>query len=131
VRRHRLIGRLIAAALLVAGCTAIAGADGTARSPAPSGAIEVAVEAAPGGARAFEPRTIVVPAGALVHLIFRNGSSEIHNLAFPEMTELRTRTLISPGESDALTFQAPGPGIHPFVCTVHPGMTGTLVVTAD
>ncbi len=35
-----------------------------------------------------------------------------------------------PAASEALEFKAPDPGDYPFVCTLHPGMRGTLVAEA-
>ena len=41
-----------------------------------------------------------------------------------------TSTVVAPGASETLEFKAPDPGEYPFVCTLHPGMGGTLVVEA-
>ena len=39
-------------------------------------------------------------------------------------------TVVVPGASETLEFKAPDPGEYAFVCTLHPGMGGTLVVEA-
>jgi hypothetical protein len=39
-----------------------------------------------------------------------------------------TRTIVEPGTSDELLLRPPGPGAYPFVCTIHDGMAGTLIV---
>ena len=39
-----------------------------------------------------------------------------------------TRTIVRPGTSDQLLLAPPPPGDYPFVCTIHDGMAGRLIV---
>jgi plastocyanin len=39
-----------------------------------------------------------------------------------------TRTVVEPGTSDQVLFDPPTPRAYPFVCTIHTGMAGTLIV---
>ena len=39
-----------------------------------------------------------------------------------------TRTIVEPGGSDLLSVVPPGPGAYAFVCTIHEGMAGRLLV---
>jgi plastocyanin len=41
-----------------------------------------------------------------------------------------TRTIVDPGASDRLFLPRLPLGTYPFVCTIHDGMTGSLVVKA-
>ena len=49
-------------------------------------------------------------------------------ITFGEPINAATATTVPPGESETIEFTAPDPGEYPFVCTLHPGMEGTLVV---
>jgi plastocyanin/mono/diheme cytochrome c family protein len=71
----------------------------------------------------FTPATLTVKAGATVTWI--NKDPFPHNVSSP-------RGGFRSGDLDADTrwqFHAASPGTFPYVCTLHPGMKGTLVVT--
>ena len=103
----------------------------TAPSTAPSGAIvEVIVGTDTGAELKFDPAEVSVRAGADVRLTFENRSTVPHNLTFQGPPSVATATVVAAGASETLEFKAPDAGEYPFVCTLHPGMGGTLVVQA-
>jgi glucose/arabinose dehydrogenase/plastocyanin len=81
-----------------------------------------------GGALTFDPGEITVPAGATVRLTFSNEATVPHNLTFEDPISAATDTVIDPGDSQTIEFIAPEAGEYTFVCTLHPGMEGTLIV---
>lgn len=100
-------------------------------SSAPSGAIvEITVGTDTGAELKFDPGTVTVPAGATVRLTFENRSTVPHNLTFQGPPNVATATVVAPGTSETLEFKAPDAGEYAFVCTLHSGMGGTLVVEA-
>ena len=76
----------------------------------------------------FEPDEVSVPAGSHVVLTFENRASLPHNLTFGAPISAATATVIEPGASETIEFDAPEPGDYEFACTLHPGMGGTLTV---
>jgi plastocyanin len=111
-------------ALLVAACLGAPPAP----SATPPRAIALRVATAAGDRLAFEPSELRVSSGSLITLTFQNASSMPHNLTFTEGLEAGTDTIVRPGTSDQLLLAPPPPGAYPFVCTIHEGMAGTLVV---
>jgi glucose/arabinose dehydrogenase/plastocyanin len=91
---------------------------------------EISVATDTGGALTFDPGEITVPAGATVRLTFTNKATVPHNLTFEDPIGAATDTVIDPGDSQTIEFTAPEPGEYTFVCTLHPGMEGTLLVEA-
>ena len=77
----------------------------------------------------FDPTTASVNSGAQVTVTFENRDTLPHNLTFGDPINAKTSTVVQPGASEDVTFTAPAPGSYPFVCTLHPGMDGTLEVT--
>ena len=112
------------AALLVAACFGAPPAP----SVTPPTAIALRVTTAAEDRLAFEPSELRVPAGGLITLTFQNASSMPHNLTFTEGLEAGTDTIVKPGTSDQLLLAPPPPGAYPFVCTIHEGMAGRLIV---
>lgn len=76
----------------------------------------------------FTPNSVVVASGETVTVHFVNHDSGIlHNVAF-DLSELQFTTPCA-GTCEADTsFTAPSPGQYSFSCSVHPFMTGTLIV---
>jgi plastocyanin len=130
VRRHQVGDRTsrvfaaIVAATVVAGCAAA----GPTTVPTASAADAVTITSAPGDTLAFEPDEATVRADGPITLTFRNGSSLPHNMVFTAGLTASTRTIVRPGTSDELLLVPPAPGAYPFVCTIHDGMAGTLIV---
>ena len=135
--RKKLLGALVATMLVVAAC----GAQGqpsqntpaASSSPAPSNApsgetVEITVGTDTAAELKFEPAEISVPAGAEVRLTFENRSTVPHNLTFEGPPNVATATIVAAGASETLEFTAPDAGEYAFVCTLHPGMAGTLLV---
>jgi plastocyanin len=109
---------------LLVGCLAA----GPAPTATPLAAVSVTITSAPGETLAFEPAETTVQAAGPVAMTFRNGSSLSHNLVFTAGLIAATRTVVEPGTSDQLRLVPPAPGAYPFVCTIHTGMAGTLIV---
>ena len=111
-----------------------AGGEGPAESAAPSGeaageTVEITVGTDTGSANEFVPTEVSVPAGATVVLTFVNESESVpHNLTFGDPIDAATATTVPPGESETIEFTAPEAGEYTFVCTLHPGMEGVLIV---
>jgi plastocyanin len=95
---------------------------------APGQTVDVTVGTDTGAELRFEPAEVTVRAGAEVRLTFANQSTIPHNLTFQGDITAATATVVPAGASETITFTAPAPGQYQFVCTLHPGMSGTLIV---
>ena len=117
-----------AALLLVAviGGLSLLGGGGGAQAATP--AITIAVGTGEGASLEFEPTAIEAPANTAVALTFTNQSTLPHNLTFQEGFTAATSPNVAGGAAETINFQTPGPGTYTFVCTIHPGMEGTLTV---
>jgi glucose/arabinose dehydrogenase/plastocyanin len=110
------------------------GGGGPAATAAPSGetggeVVEITVGTDTGAANEFVPAEVSVPAGATVRLTFVNQSDSVpHNLTFGDPINAATAVTVQPGASETIEFVAPEAGEYTFVCTLHPGMEGVLVV---
>lgn len=131
MRGYPLVGylaRLLAcgfATLLVVGCLAAGPA-----APASPAAIGVTITSASGQTVAFDPPEVMVRATGPIAVTFQNVSSQAHNLVFTAGLRAATRTIVEPGTSDQLLLPPLPPAAYPFVCTIHDGMSGTLIVRA-
>lgn len=76
----------------------------------------------------FDPEAASVAGGGTVQVSFENLSAVPHNLTFQDPIDAATATVVDPGAGDTITFEAPPPGDYQFVCTLHPGMDGTLTI---
>jgi aldose sugar dehydrogenase len=107
-----------------------AGTPAGTATPGAGGPVEVVIGTDEGTANQFVPDQADVPTGAEVSLTFENLSTTVpHNLTFGPPINEATSVVVQPGDSETLEFTAPGPGDYEFVCTLHPGMEGTLTVT--
>ncbi|HET8776266.1 MAG TPA: PQQ-dependent sugar dehydrogenase [Candidatus Limnocylindria bacterium] len=104
------------------------GASASASAGASGEVVEITVGTDTGSANAFDPEEISVPAGTTVRLTFVNEATVPHNLTFGDPIDAATATVVQPGAEEVIEFTAPEPGDYTFVCTLHPGMEGTLVV---
>ncbi|HET9852911.1 MAG TPA: PQQ-dependent sugar dehydrogenase, partial [Candidatus Limnocylindrales bacterium] len=102
----------------------------TSAAPAPAETVEATVGTDTGAALAFDPASVTVPAGSTVELTFENRATVPHNLTFSGAVTAATATIVDPGATETIEFTAPDPGEYAFVCTLHPGMGGTLNVEA-
>jgi plastocyanin len=144
--RLTYLGVLVAALLAISAC---GGATTPASTPAapPSSSPSPAASAAPSGEPSgetveitigtdtgadlkFDPAELTVRAGANVRVTFENRASVPHNLTFQAPINVATATVVAPGTSETVEFKAPAAGEYSFVCTLHPGMGGKLIVQA-
>lgn len=114
--------------LILAACTSQPGTS--ADDPGANEVVEITVGTDDGSELLFDPTEISVPAGATVRLTFTNESTVPHNLTFDDPIDAATAAVVDPGESETIEFTAPESGEYTYVCTLHPGMEGTLIVEA-
>lgn len=96
-------------------------------SPAGEGG-QVTIGTDTGSDLKFDPETASVAGGGTVQVTFENLSIIPHNLTFEDPLEAATATVVDPGATETIELGAPAPGDYPFVCTLHPGMAGTLTI---
>jgi plastocyanin len=123
VGRFLRAGLALAALVLSAACIPAAGGE-----PTPGPTVGTALIVTAPGERAFAPPSLTAETGTTVRLIYRNSSHESHNLTFLSPLSVATSTILEPGREESLEFRAPAAGQYRFVCTIHPGMEGALVV---
>lgn len=132
--RSRTAPALLALLLLTA-CGGSGDDDGATATDAPeavtaeqgAGGQTVTVDSASDPNR-FIPERVQIAAGGDVTLTFTNSGSSPHDLVVEDVDGARTE-IISGGEEETVTFPVPAAGTYSFVCTVHPGMDGELVVS--
>lgn len=74
---------------------------------------------------AFQPASIAARAGDTV--IFTNNDAVTHTVTQDPLGSGFQSAPIDPGTTYTLSIDQPG--TYPFFCTIHPGMTGTIVAT--
>lgn len=124
-RPYTRLATAIGLAAVLVGCQAM-----SATTSAPPAGVRIAVATAPGETLAFDPVEVEIGSVVPVTMTFRNRSSIAHNLTFTNGLSVATRTIVEPGLDEVLHIVPPTAGTYPFVCTIHAGMTGKLVVTA-
>jgi plastocyanin len=122
--RGLLVGGMMVVALGLVGCGGGGGGGGG------GGPVELTVGTGPDASLVFDPTTISAPPNTEVRLTFQNEGTISHNLAFQGGITAKTADDVPAGESETIEFTTPGPGDYQYVCTVHPGMEGTLTVAA-
>jgi|SRR5829696_4291814 len=115
--RHQLLPALLLAALL-AGCTADRGQDDASSGPPAKGVTQIVAKQI-----RFSPAAIQVPAGARVTWIFQDGQ-------VPHDVKGGGWSSGKPQASGTFSHSFDQPGIYDYACTLHPQMTGRIVVTA-
>ena len=121
-RSTLLAGGLAAAVLLLAACSGGAATTtttgGSTTTAAAGSRFDVTMETF-----AFTPEVLTVPVGATVTWTNHHGSR--HNVVADD------GTFSSPlfGQDETFSFTFTAPGEYHYVCSIHPGMEGTIVVT--
>jgi plastocyanin len=117
--RHQLLPALLLAAPLLAGCADGGGlVDDATSGPPAKGVTQVVVRQT-----RFSPAAIQVPADTRVTWIFRDGG-------VPHDVEGDGWSSGKPQASGTFSHAFDQAGIYDYACTLHPGMTGRIVVTA-
>jgi plastocyanin len=144
--RLTYLGVLVAALLAISACGGATAPTSTPSAP-PSASPSPTASGAPGSEPSgetveitvgtdtdadlkFDPAELTVKAGADVRVTFENRASVPHNLTFQAPINVATSTVVAPGTSETVQFKAPAAGEYPFVCTIHSGMAGKLIVEA-
>jgi plastocyanin len=125
-RSTTLLATALAALLLLAACsgggaattTTTTTAGGSSTSAAGGGQFQVVIDSF-----AFTPAELTVPVGATVTWVNHQGAR--HDVVAADGTF--TSPLFGDGEAFSFTFAAPGE--YPYVCSIHAGMEGTIIVT--
>ncbi|MEX2547252.1 MAG: cupredoxin domain-containing protein [Chloroflexota bacterium] len=123
LRGHRF--GIAAAALLIGLSSLLAGCDVIAGNR-PKLVLEIRSQQGEGVA--YDPESVTARARTLIAVSFVNVSTLDHNLVFLDPLAVGTEEIVGPGESAGLEFVTPGPGQYGFVCTIHEGMRGSLLV---
>ena len=121
---------LLATTLVLSACgggDGDAGGSGEAAVTATGPADAQVVEVVSNDQIEFEPATVNAKVGTLT-LTHRNGGSIPHNLVFDDKSLGGTETLTE-GKEEALTLTFKEPGTYDFVCTIHSGQDGKVVVS--
>jgi plastocyanin len=128
--RGFLAGGALALALTLTACGGggnDSGSGSTGNSSSGPTAITIGTDT--GAELKFNPITAEAPANTPVKLTFTNNSTSMpHNLKFQEGITAGTADTVAAGATEALEFTTPAAGAYKFVCTLHPGMEGTLTV---
>lgn len=128
MRRHPLTVAAAAVALSLAAC---ASPTVPSMAPVPPGTVDVTISSARGASLEYVPDVVEVGAGGPIAVTFRNESTLPHNVVFTGNITASSRTIVAPGGADRFAIGTPGAGSYPFVCTIHAGMAGTLVIAAS
>lgn len=126
--RRLLLVPFAAAALAVAGCGD--DAETTSSAAAPAATTSAAAPEAAGNAvqigmngLQFEPKDVTVKVGTKV--TWKNLEDIPHNVVAEKGATFESDTF---GKDGTFVFTAAKPGTIAYVCTIHPGMAGTLSV---
>ena len=78
----------------------------------------------------WAPAAVTVKVGQIVEFTNPASNSITHNVTIANHTALSTTSQgLYPGAHWFVEFTTPGK--YPFACTIHPGMDGTITVTAS
>jgi plastocyanin len=114
--------------LLVIGVTGFSFLGGGGSGAAGGTAQVIQVGTDTDAARQFEPKTVEAPARTKIKLTFNNRASLAHNLTFQNGIDAKTSNQVPARTSQTITFTTPDAGSYKFVCTIHRGMEGQLIV---
>ena len=110
------------------GLTLFGGGGGGGDGAAQAGATALEVRTGTGASLEFVPETVTAPPETAVVLTFFNDSTLPHNLTFEGGIAGATDPNVAAAASDTVEFTTPQSGSHKFICTLHPGMEGQLLV---
>ena len=125
MKRLTLVLGSVALAAVLAACSGASTASGT-PAPAPSGAAAGDVSIAAKDLK-FSPTQVSVTVGTPFSIAFDNQEGVPHNIAIKDASgaSVFKGDIIT---STTITYAVPAlaAGTYPFVCEVHPDMTGTI-----
>ena len=124
MRSLRLSLLMIGSSLLVA-CGGYSSPNPNTPSPAPATGttpVSIPMNARTLGASAFNPSPLMVGVGTTVR--WTNNDTIAHDAT--SNTNVWASGNLAPGARFDFTFQSAG--TYPYHCTIHPGMTGTVIV---
>ncbi len=107
--------------LLLASCLAVACGSDAGVTPSDSTAVTTADVYTPG--KVFSPFSTTIKVGGSVHF---NISGDPHNVIFEKVAGAPADVNVVTNVVASRTFTSRG--TYPFDCTVHPGMSGRIVV---
>ena len=113
--------------------SAAAGGNGTAAAGGPSVALAIPSGASVEGNPSYSPDKITAKKGDVITVT--NNDNAVHTVTSgatpddPQNAKLFDTSMIMPGKSAQIKTASLAPGDHPFHCTVHPYMKGTLTIT--
>jgi len=115
--------------LVAAGCSAAAPPTGSIQCVGPSDGVLTLTAAS----TAFDAGCLALPAGEPTTIMLVNDDFQPHNLAIYTDSSRSTQLWAAGDIADAgetLDYQVPAlePGTYYFLCTIHPGMNGNVVV---
>lgn len=124
--RYWVAVAIVAIAVVLVGC----GSGTTTTTEAPDGTATTGAGGSSGGATAqvnmqglaFDPQTMTINVGDTVN--WTNRDEAPHN-AVADDKSWKT-SVFATGESGSVTFTTAG--TFPYICTIHPNMTGTVIV---
>lgn len=126
--RHRPL-RAVPGVLAVLAFTAACASDTSPADPSSSEtaatAVEVRIVPERGGVGVFDPLDVSVAAGGTV--TWSNESGFPHNVVFAPDSGVTSSKIFPSGETYTASFDTPG--LYPYDCIIHPGMSGTVTVT--
>lgn len=130
-----------ASALVLAACMALTACGGSSVPTIPPAAPGSTADPTPvGGSQAtdvritavnilFEPATVIVPAGQVITITFDNKDQGVpHDIVIKDDrgNDILRSEIITGLMQIQLSVPPLAAGTYPFVCTIHPNMTGTI-----
>jgi plastocyanin len=118
--RARRLGYLAVGLMLSTVATACGSSSSGGTTPSPSGGHTVTIKGF-----AFNPSTLTVPVGAKVTFVMADSGVQ-HNVTSAGSPSFQSSANLNKGQSYTVTFTKAG--TYKYSCTIHPSMTGTVIV---